>query len=216
MHLQHLQDLHSQPLTRESSRSTLSPVLSPPRSLRSLVSSPRSRNLNSPTSRTASPFPRTSSPAFFTSRSFRSTRTNSPTVSTSPQTESETEVDASAPPQQTVRSRASSLILRHTYLNSDGRQTQVSGIEIASVSPRPSSAPSPVTQFIIPTITVPDGLEPPPATPITTMAPAARETRLKPELRIPEPLCTVELMTPSVLGDDSPTYERSVPRISVP
>ncbi|KAI0088886.1 hypothetical protein BDY19DRAFT_946605 [Irpex rosettiformis] len=181
----HLQDLHPTPPSSQTSSRKQSPALSPPRSLRSLITSPRAQDLSPTTSRIASPFPRTRSPTFFTSRSSRSTRSNSPNFPSSPHSPGET--DLHVPVQKTA---------------------QGSDIEIGSVSPRPSSAPSLVTQFTSPRVTV-NSFEPPAVVAIASTASQAgvREERLRPELRMPEPLCTVELMTPSVLGDESPTYE---------
>ncbi|KAI0826405.1 hypothetical protein BC629DRAFT_1587205 [Irpex lacteus] len=178
----HLQTSHlASPSSRPNSKLS-SPVLSPPRSLRSLVSSPRLQSASPTTSRVASPFPRNSSPTFFTSRSSRSTRSNSPHSSISPQPESRTDASTVVPHQP------------------------MTDIPAASVSPRPSSAPS--TTRIIVTEPPQAGLEPPPVTPIVIAPPPVQNTK-RLGLRMPEPLCTVELMTPSVLGDESPTYESS-------
>ncbi|KAI0694527.1 hypothetical protein BC835DRAFT_1349414 [Cytidiella melzeri] len=178
----HLHAIHPTPTPHYAASRELSPAVSPPRSLRSLSTSPRASGSNTTTTpRVASPFAQTTSPTFFTSRSARSTRSNTPSVSTPPVSGAQT----NAPAKQT---------------------TQEYGIEVASVSPRPSSAPTPTT--LSPTRL--SNTEAPPTR-------QAKELRLRPELRMPEPACTVELLTPSVLGEDSPTYEsrssRSTPEL---
>jgi hypothetical protein len=169
------------------------------------MTSPRTFHSSPTTPRIVSPFPRTS-PTFFTSRSSRSTRSSTPNVQSSASPEVDHEAGTHVVTKQTVRTRASSLTASYPYLNGSRWQTQGSNPEAVTASPRPASAPTlSFSDAMQPTanITVIVTEPPQPSTTVSTDGwsegyRAEQALRLRPELCMPEPLCTMELMTPSV------------------